>query len=41
VLAAADRIGHELSAEYRQMTNAPRSGELLPEHLVASVGGGD
>jgi CO/xanthine dehydrogenase Mo-binding subunit len=41
VLAAADRIGHELKGEYRQMTNAPRSGELLPEHLLASVGGGD
>jgi CO/xanthine dehydrogenase Mo-binding subunit len=40
VLAAADRIGHELSAEYRQMTNAPRSGGLLPVHLVSSVGGG-
>jgi hypothetical protein len=37
VLAAADRIGHELKGEYRQMTNAPRSGELLPEHLLASV----
>jgi CO/xanthine dehydrogenase Mo-binding subunit len=41
VLAAADRIGHELKGEYRQMTNAPRSGELLPEHLLASVGDGD
>jgi CO/xanthine dehydrogenase Mo-binding subunit len=41
VLTAADRIGHELKAEYRQMTNAPRSGELLPEHLLASVGGED
>jgi CO/xanthine dehydrogenase Mo-binding subunit len=40
VLAAADRIGHELKAEYRQMTSAPRSGGLLPEHLVSSVGGG-
>jgi CO/xanthine dehydrogenase Mo-binding subunit len=40
VLAAAERIGHELTAEYRQMTNAPRSGGLLPEHLVSSVGGG-
>jgi CO/xanthine dehydrogenase Mo-binding subunit len=40
VLAAADRIGHELKAEYRQMTKAPRSGGLLPEHLVSSVGGG-
>jgi CO/xanthine dehydrogenase Mo-binding subunit len=37
VLAAADRIGYELSPEYRQMTNEPRSGELLPEHLLASV----
>ena len=34
VLAAAERIGYELPAEYRTMTNAPRSGELLPEHLV-------
>jgi hypothetical protein len=41
VLAAADRIGHELPADYRSMTNEPRSGELLPEHLVSSVGGGD
>jgi len=24
-----------LPAEYRQMTPAPRSGDLLPEHLVA------
>jgi CO/xanthine dehydrogenase Mo-binding subunit len=40
VLAAADRIGHELKADFRSMTNEPRSGELLPEHLVASVGGG-
>jgi CO/xanthine dehydrogenase Mo-binding subunit len=37
VLAAADRIGYDLSPEYRQMTNEPRSGELLPEHLLASV----
>jgi len=40
VLAAADRIGHELKAEYRGMTNEPLSGGLLPEHLVSSVGGG-
>jgi len=40
VLAAADRIGYELPAEYRQMTNAPRSGDLLPEHLLSSVEGG-
>jgi len=37
VLAAADRIGYDLSPEYRRMTNEPRSGELLPEHLLASV----
>jgi CO/xanthine dehydrogenase Mo-binding subunit len=40
VLAAADRIGYELPAEFRQMTNAPRSGDLLPEHLLSSVSGG-
>ena len=34
----AQSIGHELPAEYRTMTNEPRSGELLPEHLVAQVG---
>jgi CO/xanthine dehydrogenase Mo-binding subunit len=34
-LAAADRVGIELPAEYRQMTPEPRSGALLPEHLVA------
>jgi CO/xanthine dehydrogenase Mo-binding subunit len=39
VLAAADRIGHELPGEFRQMTNDPRSGDLLPEHLASSVGG--
>jgi hypothetical protein len=37
VLAAADRIGYELGPEFRAMTNAPRSGDLLPEHLLASV----
>jgi CO/xanthine dehydrogenase Mo-binding subunit len=41
VLAAADRIGHELPADFRSMTNEPRSGELLPEHLLSSVGGAD
>jgi len=40
VLAAADRIGHELKAEFRSMTNEPRAGELLPEHLAASVANG-
>jgi hypothetical protein len=34
-LAAAERIGVELPAEYRAMTAEPRSGDLLPEHLVA------
>jgi len=34
-LAAAERIGLELGAEYRQMTPEPRTGALLPEHLVA------
>ena len=34
-LAAAERVGQELSAEYREMTSERRSGELLPEHLVA------
>mgnify|MGYP001797592045 CR=1 FL=1 len=34
-LAAADRVGIELSADYRGMTDEPRAGALLPEHLVA------
>ena len=34
-LAAAERVGIELPAEYRQMTADARSGDLLPEHLVA------
>ena len=34
----AQEIGVELSPEYRTMTNAPRSDEWLPEHLVAQVG---
>jgi CO/xanthine dehydrogenase Mo-binding subunit len=37
VLAAADRIGYDLAAEFKQMTNEPRAGDLLPEHLLASV----
>ena len=28
----------ELPAEYRSMTSDRRSGELLPEHLVAQLG---
>jgi CO/xanthine dehydrogenase Mo-binding subunit len=38
IQAIADALGHELRAEYRGMTNEPRSGEWLPEHLVAQVG---
>jgi hypothetical protein len=34
-LAAAERIGLELSGDLRGMTPAARSGELLPEHLVS------
>ncbi len=34
-LAAADAAGYELGADYRQMTPERRSGDLLPEHLVA------
>jgi CO/xanthine dehydrogenase Mo-binding subunit len=37
VLAAAERIGYELPAEYRTMTNEPRAGDLLPEHLVGQA----
>jgi CO/xanthine dehydrogenase Mo-binding subunit len=38
IQAIADAIGHELPADYRAMTRDPRSGDLLPEHLVAQVG---
>jgi CO/xanthine dehydrogenase Mo-binding subunit len=34
-LAAADAAGYELGPEYLAMTPERRSGELLPEHLVA------
>jgi CO/xanthine dehydrogenase Mo-binding subunit len=37
MLAAAERVGHELPADLRAMTNEPRSGDLLPDHLKASV----
>ena len=33
----AEAIGHELPADYRTMTNEPRQGEWLPEHLVAQT----
>ena len=39
VLAAADRIGYDLPDEYKSMTNERRTGDLLPEHLVAQLGG--
>jgi CO/xanthine dehydrogenase Mo-binding subunit len=38
IQAIAQAAGHELTAEYRSMTNDPRAGEWLPEHLVAQVG---
>jgi CO/xanthine dehydrogenase Mo-binding subunit len=34
-LAAAERVGIELGADYRSMTPEPRADALLPEHLVA------
>jgi hypothetical protein len=34
-LAAAERVGVELAGAFRGMTPDPRSGDLLPEHLVA------
>jgi hypothetical protein len=39
VLAAADRVGHDLPQEYRSMTSERRSGALLPEHLVDQLAG--
>jgi CO/xanthine dehydrogenase Mo-binding subunit len=38
IQAIADHLGHELPADYRTMTSAPRDGGLLPEHLVAQLG---
>ena len=34
-LAAAEAVGYDLGEEYRAMTSERRSGDLLPEHLVA------
>jgi CO/xanthine dehydrogenase Mo-binding subunit len=34
-LATAEAVGKELPAEYAAMTSGRRSGDLLPEHLVA------
>ena len=39
VLAAADRVAYDLPTEYKSMTNERRSGDLLPEHLVAQLAG--
>jgi CO/xanthine dehydrogenase Mo-binding subunit len=33
--AAAEQVGLELAPEYREMTSDRRTGDLLPEHLVA------
>jgi CO/xanthine dehydrogenase Mo-binding subunit len=38
VQTAAEVAGRELPAGYRTMTNDVRSGEMLPEHLVAQLG---
>jgi CO/xanthine dehydrogenase Mo-binding subunit len=38
ILAIADAVGHELPGDFRTMTRDSRSGDLLPEHLVAQVG---
>jgi CO/xanthine dehydrogenase Mo-binding subunit len=38
MLAMADKIGHALPPEFRSMTSDQRSGDLLPEHLVAQIG---
>jgi CO/xanthine dehydrogenase Mo-binding subunit len=34
-LATADQVGKELASEYRTMSAQRRTGDLLPEHLVA------
>lgn len=38
IQAIAEAIGHELPADYRTLTNGPREGGWLPEHLVAQLG---
>ena len=38
ILAIAAAMGHDLTPDYRAMTREPRSGDLLPEHLVAQLG---
>ncbi len=41
VQAAAQRVGVELTPEFRTMTNERRSGAVLPEHLVEQLGSPD
>ena len=36
ILAMAE-LGHELPASFRTMTPGQRTGEMLPEHLVAQT----
>ena len=39
ILAMADAVGHELSADYADDDAAARAtGDLLPEHLVGQLG---
>ncbi|MEZ5101118.1 MAG: molybdopterin cofactor-binding domain-containing protein [Thermoleophilia bacterium] len=40
IQALAQASGMELSADLRSMTNAPRSGDLLPAHLVGATAKG-
>ena len=37
IQAIAEATGHELPADFRTLTNEPRAGEWLPEHLVAQT----
>jgi CO/xanthine dehydrogenase Mo-binding subunit len=38
ILAIADALDYDLAPDYRAMTPEPRSGDLLPDHLVAQMG---
>ena len=38
ILAIAAAMEHELAPDYRAMTREPRSGDLLPDHLVVQLG---
>jgi len=40
VQAIADATGRDLSAEARAMSRAERTGDMLPDHLVAQIGQG-